>query len=77
LATRPSPRTAGPSQELTARERQVVALVSQGLSDREIAEKLVIAKRTAEGHVAKSLMKLGFSSRTQLAAWIVRQSQDG
>ncbi|MBN9629038.1 MAG: helix-turn-helix transcriptional regulator, partial [Actinobacteria bacterium] len=52
--------------------RQVAALVGQGLSDRDIAERLVISRRTAEGHVASGLSKLGFTSRTQLAAWSVR-----
>ena len=57
---------------LTSRESQVVALVGQGLSDKEIADRLVTSRRTAEGHVAKSLIKLGFTSRTQLAAWTAR-----
>jgi non-specific serine/threonine protein kinase len=66
--------TAGRSQSvassvLSARESQVAALVGQGLTDRQIAERLVISRRTAEGHVANSLTKLGLSSRTQLAAW--------
>ncbi len=61
---------------LTARERQVAALVGQGLSDRDIAERLVISRRTAEGHVASGLSKLGFTSRTQLAAWSVRAGVD-
>lgn len=69
-------RAASPST-LTARESQVVALVGQGLSDREIAERLVISRRTAEGHVARSLMKLGFTSRTQLAAWSRSGSESG
>ncbi|MEO7016586.1 MAG: helix-turn-helix transcriptional regulator, partial [Leifsonia sp.] len=54
---------------LSARESQVAALVGEGLSDKEIAEKLVISRRTAEGHVAKSLMKLGLTSRSQLGSW--------
>ncbi|MCI0157918.1 hypothetical protein KNO15_14560 [Leifsonia shinshuensis] len=54
---------------LTARERQVAALVGQGLTDRAIADRLVISRRTAEGHVSRSLVKLGFTSRSQLAAW--------
>lgn len=57
---------------LSRRESQVAALVGQGLTDRQIAERLVISRRTAEGHVANSLTKLGFSSRTQLAAWSAR-----
>jgi serine/threonine-protein kinase PknK len=67
-----------PSQEtLTVREKQIVALVGKGLSDREIAQKLVISKRTAEGHVSKSLMKLGLNSRSQLAIWVARTGEDG
>lgn len=58
---------------LSAREGQVAALVGQGLTDRQIADRLVISRRTAEGHVANSLRKLGFTSRTQLAAWSARQ----
>jgi non-specific serine/threonine protein kinase len=58
---------------LSAREGQVASLVGQGLTDREIASRLVISRRTAEGHVAKSLTKLGFTSRTQLAAWTARE----
>ncbi|MBN9630560.1 MAG: hypothetical protein J0I18_08120 [Actinobacteria bacterium] len=63
-----------PAQPLSPRESQVAALVGQGLTDRQIAERLVISRRTAEGHVASALMKLGFASRAQLAAWTVRPS---
>ncbi|MET8681739.1 LuxR C-terminal-related transcriptional regulator [Streptomyces sp. NPDC004647] len=54
---------------LTPREREIAVLISQGLSNREIAARLVIAQRTAEGHVEHILAKLGFHSRTQIAAW--------
>ncbi|GAA3432648.1 ATP-binding protein [Kutzneria kofuensis] len=63
--------TAGTS--LTRRERQVAELVAEGLSNKEIAARLVIAQRTAEGHVERVLAKLGFTKRTQLAAWIVEE----
>lgn len=63
------------SVSLTRRERQVADLVAQGLTNREIAEKLVIAQRTAQGHVEHVLAKLGFTSRTQIAAWMVEQGQ--
>jgi predicted ATPase/class 3 adenylate cyclase/DNA-binding CsgD family transcriptional regulator len=61
---------------LTAREREVAALIAQGLTNREIASRLVIAERTAEGHVQGILNKLGFNSRAQIAAWAVQQGLD-
>jgi DNA-binding CsgD family transcriptional regulator/sugar lactone lactonase YvrE len=62
---------------LTRREREVAFLVAQGLTNREIAERLFIAERTAEGHVESIRNKLGFHSRTQLAAWVVEQGRVG
>jgi DNA-binding NarL/FixJ family response regulator len=50
----------------------VAALVAEGLSNRAIAERLVISERTASNHVQRILTKLGFSSRSQIAAWVVR-----
>jgi DNA-binding NarL/FixJ family response regulator len=58
---------------LTRRERQVADLLAQGLSNKDIAARLVIAQRTAETHVENILNKLGFSSRTQAAVWISGQ----
>ncbi|MCW8380761.1 ATP-binding protein [Streptomyces justiciae] len=52
---------------LTRREREVAALVAGGLTNREIAERLVISKRTADTHVEHILAKLGVSSRAQIA----------
>ena len=57
---------------LTRREREVAALVAQGLSNRQVAERLVISKRTADAHVEHILAKLGFSSRTEIAAAVAR-----
>jgi DNA-binding CsgD family transcriptional regulator len=54
---------------LTRRERQVAELIAEGLSTREIATRLVISPRTAEGHIEHILTKLGFTSRTHIAAW--------
>jgi predicted ATPase/DNA-binding CsgD family transcriptional regulator len=59
---------------LTKREREVAALIAQGLSNREIAARLVVAQRTAEGHVENILSKLGFTSRTQVAGWLAAQN---
>jgi DNA-binding CsgD family transcriptional regulator/tetratricopeptide (TPR) repeat protein len=56
---------------LTARERQVAALVAQGKTSREIAARLVVSERTAEVHVSNILGKLGFTSRAQIAVWAV------
>jgi predicted ATPase/DNA-binding CsgD family transcriptional regulator len=58
-------------QPLSRRERQVAALLARGLSNKEIAEELVISPRTAEGHVAKVMDKLGVHSREDVAARIV------
>src|ERR1700736_668199 len=55
---------------LTPRELQVARLVRAGLTDRDIATRLFITRRTAEWHVKQILNKLGFSSRTQVAAWV-------
>ncbi|WP_067174753.1 LuxR C-terminal-related transcriptional regulator [Microtetraspora niveoalba] len=61
---------------LTRREHEVAELVADGLSNREVAEKLVISKRTAESHMEHILAKLNFSSRTQVAAWVARRRGD-
>jgi DNA-binding NarL/FixJ family response regulator len=53
----------------------VAALVAQGLSNREVSERLVVSERTIEGHVDRVLGKLGFRSRAQIAAWVVRASE--
>jgi non-specific serine/threonine protein kinase len=58
------------SSPLTPRERQIAELIAQGMSNKEIAASLVIAQRTAEGHVEHILVKLGFSSRSQIAGWV-------
>jgi DNA-binding NarL/FixJ family response regulator len=54
---------------LTTREREVAALIAQGLSNRDIAERLVISARTAETHVQHIMVKLGLTARAQIAAW--------
>lgn len=62
-----------PGDDLTARERQVLALVADGASNRQIAETLVVTERTARTHVSAILGKLGLVSRTQAALWAVRE----
>jgi predicted ATPase/DNA-binding CsgD family transcriptional regulator len=56
---------------LTAREREVAALVTQGLSNSAIASELFVTVRTVEAHITHILRKLGFSSRAQVAAWAI------
>ncbi|MEV5835476.1 LuxR C-terminal-related transcriptional regulator [Nocardia sp. NPDC052112] len=63
------------AQPLTKRELEVAGLVESGLSNREIAQRLVISKRTADGHIERILAKLGFSSRAQIAAWVARHGK--
>jgi non-specific serine/threonine protein kinase len=80
FALEKTPTTAAPTAgapaattPLTRREREIADLVAEGMSNREIAAKLVIAQRTAEGHVEHILSKLGFTSRVQVAAWVAEQ----
>lgn len=61
--------SAMPGIQLTTREKEVATLVAGGLTNREIAERLVISQRTAEGHIEQIRNKLGFRSRAQVAAW--------
>jgi DNA-binding CsgD family transcriptional regulator len=70
----PSPATdAQAAHVLTGREREVARLVAAGRSNREIADTLVITEGTVEVHIKHVLSKLGFRSRTQVAAWVADQ----
>ena len=62
---------------LSRRELEVADLVAKGMTDREIAAQLVISQRTAESHVQHILTKLGFRSRSQIAAWTVVHEDAG
>ena len=70
------PAHAAASQEgplLTRREQEVARLIATGMSNRRIAEHLFVSERTAESHVQHIFNKLGFTSRSQVAAWVVRE----
>jgi predicted ATPase/DNA-binding CsgD family transcriptional regulator len=72
-STRSGQVEAGGAGSLTSREEEVAGLLAQGLSNKAIAKTLVIAQRTAETHVANVLVKLGLTSRSQVAAWVAEQ----
>jgi len=55
---------------LTGREHEIALLVAAGLSNREVAHRLVISKRTVDAHIEHIFTKLGVSSRVQLATWL-------
>ncbi len=67
----PSRRDAGLDQ-LTARELEVLALLGQGLTNRDLAERLFVAEKTVKTHVSSILGKLHLSDRTQAALFAVR-----
>jgi DNA-binding NarL/FixJ family response regulator len=58
---------------LTEREREVLALIAEGATNKEIAAKLVVSENTARNHVSHILSKLGFSRRSEAAAYAVRK----
>ena len=64
------------SDGLTAREREIAGLMADRLSNREIAERLVITEGTVEVHVKHIQGKLGFRSRRQVAAWVAHQQSE-
>jgi non-specific serine/threonine protein kinase len=71
-ASRLGPRR-GSSSALTRREAEVAALAARGLTNRDIAAQLFLSVRTVEVHVDHVLTKLGFRTRTQLAAWALEE----
>jgi len=73
-------RTSSPcadfGSQISKRELEVVKLVCTGMTNREIANKLFIAERTAEGHVERIRNKLGVRSRTEVAIWAAKHGLD-
>ena len=72
-APAPAEDARGPAAALTAREREIAGLVALGLTNRQIADELVISSATVDRHVANILVKLGAHSRTQIALWAVSE----
>jgi len=78
LPTSPAPQRSSTDEspaDLTRREREVASLLSQGLTNRQIASELVISEHTVENHVARILKKLNLRSREQVAARLARLLQ--
>src|SRR6185295_2136855 len=69
---KPGAATPSAARNLTKREREILSLVAEGLSNREIADKLVLSPETVKSHVAAILEKLNVSDRTQAAIYAVR-----
>lgn len=59
-----------PTADLTPSERKVLDLIGEGLSNREIAERLGVAEKTVKNHITSLLSKMGLQRRTQVAAWV-------
>jgi DNA-binding NarL/FixJ family response regulator len=63
---------ASPADGLTARERQVLALVAEGLANKQIARRLQISEKTVKSHLTNIFQRIGVTDRTQAAVWLVR-----
>ncbi len=66
-----------PTADLTPSERKVLDLIGDGLSNREIGEKLGVAEKTVKNHITSLLAKMGLQRRTQVAAWVAGQRAKG
>jgi DNA-binding CsgD family transcriptional regulator len=75
-ASTPALRQANEQLPLTDREREIVMLLGQGLSGREVAQRLTLSVRTVEGHVYRAMIKTGATSRNELAALLHQERSD-
>ena len=75
MSRKPASATASQhaADSLIAREREVLTLIADGATNRQIARQLTVTERTARTHVSNILGKLGLTSRTQAALWAVRE----
>jgi DNA-binding NarL/FixJ family response regulator len=77
LLSQEQPTGQGRGNALTEREREVLSLIADGRSNREIARALVLSEKTVKTHVSNILMKLDLADRTQAALWAVRHGVTG
>ena len=66
-----------PTAELTPSERKILDLIGDGLSNREIGERLGVAEKTVKNHITALLSKMGLQRRTPVAAWVAGQRASG
>jgi DNA-binding NarL/FixJ family response regulator len=69
----------GPTDDLATlsdQERRVLNLIGEGLTNRQIAQRLFLAEKTVKNYVTSVLAKLGMERRTQAAAWVARRTRD-
>lgn len=66
-----------PTENLTPSEMKVLDLIGEGLSNREIAERLGVAEKTVKNHITSLLAKMGLQRRTQVAAWVSARKHSG
>jgi DNA-binding NarL/FixJ family response regulator len=74
VATEAPPAQPKRAADLSPREQEVAALLAEGLSNRQIAERLVVTERTVAAHIEHILNKLGFASRHQVGAWAAERN---
>jgi DNA-binding NarL/FixJ family response regulator len=80
LDEKPTKRTHAPTQAtepggLTRREQEIAELVARGMTNKEIATALIISRRTVETHIENILVKLSFTTRTQIGPWLADQER--
>lgn len=66
-----------PTERLTPSENKVLDLIGEGLSNREIGERLGVAEKTVKNHITSLLAKMGLQRRTQVAAWVAARKNSG
>lgn len=66
--------TESPREELTRREKEVLSLLAEGLSNKEIGERMCVSIKTAKSHVSNVIQKLGVASRIQAALWALKDN---